>query len=122
MTSGGAARDEMGETSTPVPILRASSPATVRNRVTSLRDSGGAAAHVDARDTVDPAAGEHQVALPRGHHVTHDAASGGNDPGLELLGGRIEADERVGPHPRLAVPDDVPGRSDPVGPRLGAAG
>ena len=43
-----------------------------------------------------------------GHpHVPYNADSGGNDPALKFLSLRIEANQRVGSHSRLVVPNDV---------------
>src|SRR5579863_8169736 len=58
------------------------------------------------RDHVERALRHYDVPVPGGHHVAHDAAAGGDGPGLELFGLRIEAHQSVRLHRRFVVPDD----------------
>src|SRR5437867_13001904 len=59
----------------------------------------------DQRNHVERAFSHYDVPVPSGHHVAHDAATGGDRPRLDRFGLRIEANERVRFHGRFAVPD-----------------
>ena len=78
---------------------------SLRRRADDHRENGRCHTHscsrhrlfpnLDEADLVDAALGDDEVAVARRHHVANDAAAAGNDPGLELLGLRIEAHQRV---------------------------
>ena len=72
--------------------------------------------------TINPAAGEREIAVLGHGHVAHDAAARRDFPSLKFLGFRIEANHRVRLHARLAIPQDIVHRGDRVRLRLGPAG
>src|SRR4051795_3571529 len=78
--------------------------------------------HFDQRHFVDAALRDYEVPVLRRHHVPHNTTAGGDGPGLELFGLRIEANQGVRPDGGFAIPDDVLVGGDAVRLRLGAAG
>ena len=67
-------------------------------------------------DAIDPAAGEVKSSLRRRSHVSHHAATGWDAGFRKALSERVEFDEHVGAHTRLAVPDlAIRSDGDPVG-------
>src|SRR5690242_7882622 len=72
-------------------------------------------------DAISPAASHGEIAIGCCHHVPHDAAAGGDCPGLELLRFGIETHERIWSHRGFAVPDDIVERHDAVRLRLRSA-
>lgn len=48
-------------------------------------------------DTIDRAAGQHQVAIRRRHHVADDASTRGNQKRLDRLRLSVETHERILP-------------------------
>src|SRR5262249_35428264 len=64
---------------------------------------------------IDEAIGEYEIAGLGDVRIAHDVAPARNSPALELLGLRIEANDRVGFDLGFAVPDDALDRRDAVG-------
>src|SRR5262245_39540900 len=78
--------------------------------------------HLD--DPVGAALVDQQAAVARGAHVADDAGvdvAGGDGPALERLGPGIEADQWVGPHAGLVVPDHAVDHDDRIRMRLRTA-